>query len=333
MKSENAFYNPAFSHIYVEKTVLDSDAAAGILKRLPDAKVIEIKHYKDVFNKPGQNPGAQKNSRKLILAQNTGRKVYPGAPYCHDFGHSRFFYTSQVLNCPFDCSYCYLKGKFPSADIVAFVNTNDYLMELDSVLDSDDAFVTLSYDSDMAALEPLLGLLDGWYEYMRLQPDATFELRTKSLYRPLCGRIDNLIIAVSLLPQQVIDLYESGTPSYTKRIQHAKTLLAAGYRIRLAIDPILDIDDANEIYSSFAYKLGETIDLSKITGVSAGCFRMPADYYKNMCRGYGGHHIHYYPFETIEKQVRYSKEREAELITAVTAPLSRLMDKSKIYVR
>lgn len=333
MTSKNSFYRESFSHIYIEKAVLGSDTTKLILKRLPKAKVIEVNHYKDVFNKPGQNPGVQKKTQKLILAQNTGRKVYPGAHYCHDFGHSAFFYTSQVLNCPFDCSYCYLKGKFPTSNIVVFVNTDDYLSELDSVLKAGDGFVTLSYDSDMAALEPLLGLLDKWYKRMAKHPGTTFELRTKALYKPSSAPMDNLIVAISLLPQPVIDQFESGTPSLAKRIHHINQLLAAGYRVRLAIDPIIDIEDAVRIYKGFANELGSSIDLSLVSDVSTGCFRMPTDYYKNMCRGFGEHLIHYYPFETIEKQVRYSKARESELIESVTDPLKQYMDESRIYVR
>ncbi len=333
MTLKNSLYRDTFSHVYIEKAVINSDITERILNRLPESKFIEINHFKDVFNKPGQNPGAQKQTQKLILAQNSGRKVYPGAPYCHDFGHNAFYYTSQVLNCPFGCSYCYLKGKFPSANIVAFVNTDDYLSELDSVLGSGDAFVTLSYDSDIASLEPLLGLLNKWYAYMSRHPETTFELRTKSLYKPSCAPMVNLIIAISLLPQLVINQFESGTPSLLKRIQHINTLLAAGYRVRLAIDPIMDIEDAGAIYNGFVDELGTSIDLSQISDVSAGCFRMPSEYYKNMRKGFSGHLIHYYPFETIEKQVRYSKVREQELLDAVLTPLSKHLDKSRIFVR
>jgi len=56
-------------------------------------------------------------------------------------------------------------------------------------------------------------------------------------------------------------------------------------------------------------------------------------YYKKMCRSYNGHFKHYYPFETVEKQVRYSKAREAVLFAAIIRPLSLLIDESKIFVR
>ncbi|MCK5757585.1 MAG: hypothetical protein KAH14_00720 [Clostridiales bacterium] len=333
MKLKNSLYKPMFSHIYAESKLIGSQEFNRITGNFPEAVIIPITHYKDVFNKPGQHPGVQQNSKKLILAENRGRKIYPGAPYCHNFGHDSFFYVSQILNCPFDCSYCYLKGKFPSSNIVVFINTEDYLNEIDQIKDSSNPFVTLSYDSDIAALEPILGLMDEWYSYMSKHPNITFELRTKSLFNPTCTPMDNFIIAVSLLPQQVISLYENGTPDLYLRISMINRLIESNYRVRLAIEPILDIENAEEIYENFIEEIRNSIDLSQITDVSTGCFRMPVDYYKNMCRGLYGHFINYYPFETIEKQVRYSKIREQELLDLVIKPLSLLMDKSKIYAR
>ncbi|MDX1358619.1 MAG: radical SAM protein, partial [Clostridia bacterium] len=158
MKSGKGFYKPLFSHIYIEESIEGRDSVLRIIKRFPSAVIIRIKHYKDVFNKPSQNPGMQMNSQKLILAENKGRRIFPGAPYCHDFGHRSFYYTSQVQNCPFDCSYCYLKGKYPTANIVVFVNTEDYFRDILAAAGDAPAFITLSYDSDMNALEPLLNL-------------------------------------------------------------------------------------------------------------------------------------------------------------------------------
>lgn len=333
MKSNSDSYERAFSHIYIEQELIDSPMSDSIISRLPESIVIPITHYKDVFNKTGQNPAEQSVSRKLILASNKGRKVYEGAPYCHDFGHSSFFYTSQVLNCPFDCSYCYLKGKFPSANIVAFLNTDDYFRELTETTGGSDAFVTLSYDSDMAALEPMLKILQPWYRYIQEHPSMTFELRTKSLFMPDTNPIPNLITAVSLLPQPVIDEYETFTPSLAARLVNIRRLMNAGFQVRLAIDPILEIDNTETIYETFIENIAQEINLNSIIDISAGCFRIPSDYLKNMASGYGNHFIHCYPFDTADGHSGYAPEKEAGLLKAVTGPLMKYIDKTKIYTR
>ena len=56
-------YQGHFRHIYVEEALLQSPEAEGILRKFPKAKVIPIKHYKDVFNRKKQGRLAQSRSR------------------------------------------------------------------------------------------------------------------------------------------------------------------------------------------------------------------------------------------------------------------------------
>ena len=115
---ENDYYNPFFSHIYVEKAVCGHPRTERILKRFPDARVIVIDHYKDVFCRRGQDFILQQRSQKLILAANRGKLLYKGAAVCQSFGNENFYYTSCMMNCVYDCEYCYLKGMYPSGNMV-----------------------------------------------------------------------------------------------------------------------------------------------------------------------------------------------------------------------
>ena len=47
-------YNSAFSHIYVEERILSHPRTQKILAHFPNAQVISIGHYKDVFCRRGQ---------------------------------------------------------------------------------------------------------------------------------------------------------------------------------------------------------------------------------------------------------------------------------------
>lgn len=44
-----SYYNPPFSHIYVEREVAEDPETKRILTQFPQAEVIDIDHYKDVF--------------------------------------------------------------------------------------------------------------------------------------------------------------------------------------------------------------------------------------------------------------------------------------------
>ncbi len=153
MNPNQSHLNPPFSHIYAEKTVLSHPLATQIISCFPKAKVIPIDHYKDLFNRSHQDSGVQKQSQKLILAEKHGTLIYPGAPVCQSFGEEHFYYTSCVMNCLFDCEYCYLKGMYPSGNLVIFLNLNDVFREAEALLQKHPVYLCVSYDTDLPALE------------------------------------------------------------------------------------------------------------------------------------------------------------------------------------
>lgn len=110
----------------METRALSHPRTIQLLKHFSKAKIIEIKHYKDVFNRRHQNFIVQKNSPALILALKEEPFLYPGAPVCQNFNQKYFYYTSCVMNCIFDCQYCYLQGMYPSANLVFFCESRGY---------------------------------------------------------------------------------------------------------------------------------------------------------------------------------------------------------------
>ena len=126
MKSlDENYYNPFFSHIYVEEEIAEHPRVKQILARFMKAEIVYIRHYKDVFCRRRQDYEEQHHAQNLILAKKTGSLIYQGAPVCQNFGNTYFYYTSCMMNCIYDCEYCYLKGMYPSANIVIFVNIED----------------------------------------------------------------------------------------------------------------------------------------------------------------------------------------------------------------
>ena len=79
-------YNSAFSHIYVEERILSHPRTQKILAHFPNAQVISIGHYKDVFCRRGQQYVQQHQAQNLILAAKHGELLYTGAPVCQSFG-------------------------------------------------------------------------------------------------------------------------------------------------------------------------------------------------------------------------------------------------------
>lgn len=51
---------------------------------------------------------------------------------------------------------------YPSANIVVFVNLEDIFAEVERVLENHPLYLCVSYDTDLLALEPLIGFVQEW---------------------------------------------------------------------------------------------------------------------------------------------------------------------------
>ena len=66
--SYNSYYNSFFSHIYVEKSVINHPRTKQLMEKFPEAEIIKIDHYKDVFCRSRQYTAGQHRAQQLILA-------------------------------------------------------------------------------------------------------------------------------------------------------------------------------------------------------------------------------------------------------------------------
>lgn len=266
-----------FSHIYVEKGVLNNPLTQNILKKLPKSKLVIIDRYSDVFNRPNQNYLIQKERQNLILAQKRYDFVYKGSKLCENFGNINFYHTSNILNCIYDCDYCYLQGMYPSGHIVIFVNIEDYFEEIDKLTQNQKIYLSISYETDLLALEYLTGFVKQWIEYAQKNKRLLIEIRTKSANFSSVEFIDipsNVIFAWTLLPQPVIDNYEKLTPSLSKRIKSIKSAISKGLKVRISIEPLMYIEGFEVIYKDFVEYVFSRIPKEGIQDVNIGAFRM-----------------------------------------------------------
>lgn len=275
-----------FSHIYVETEALTYPISKELIRRFDQAQLIKIDDYRDIFNRNKQNWSAQKEAQKLILAVQKDKFYYEGSKNCFNFGHKHFYYSSSILNCPFDCSYCYLQGLFHSANIVFFVNQSEYFDSISMLLQEKlQLLLCLSYETDLIALDPILPTIDGWLNFAEGHPRLTLEIRTKATN---CSRIlrrttlDNAIFAWTLSPQIVIEKYEKGAPALKSRLHAVKQAIEYGWKVRICIDPILFIPDWQLHYQELIEDLFSTVSAERIFDVSIGVFRMNLNYFKKV---------------------------------------------------
>lgn len=266
-----------FSHIYVERDALGHPVTTKILSKFHKSTIVEIDKYGDVFNRPRQNYVLQKKAQNLIIAKKRYDFIYRGSELCEDFGNTNFYHTSNILNCIYDCDYCYLQGMYPSGNLVVFVNIEDYFKEVEGLTAKDKIYLSISYETDLLALENLTGFTRMWVEYAKGNRNVEIEIRTKSANFPSFyrhGIPDNVIFAWSILPQPVIDKYERLTPNLDMRIKSINYAISRGLKVRLSIEPIIPIDDFEHVYREFIKKLFSSIPVDGIRDVNIGVFRM-----------------------------------------------------------
>lgn len=333
--SKSSCLSDKFSHIYIEEKAFSYPITEKILSRFVNSEKITIKHYKDVFCRPNQDFQLQKASQKLILAVKENNFLYKGPDLCQSFGHSSFYYTSTVLNCIYNCDYCYLQGMYPSAYITAFVNIDDFFYDVSTRLEKEPMYLTISYDTDLLSLENLMPFTSMWLDYASKNPALTLEVRTKSSNFKSISHIPstgNVILAWTLSPQCIIDKHEELSPSLDSRLKSILEAIDAGWNVRLCFDPVVMTDNWQKVYEEFILKVFSALPYEKINDVSVGSFRMSCDYLKRIRKQRKDSALVFYPFECKDGIARYPAEIEKSLLENMVSLISNYIDKERIYL-
>ena len=282
--------------LYIEEAVLSHKLTVKVKKHFKRAQCVSIEKYAEVFNVKAQNFRQQKKNPALILANKGGHRIVP-TPSEYETGGDENFYFSHMLNCVYDCRYCFLQGMYRSANYLLFVNYDDFAKDLREHVASTSAespWYFSGYDCDSLALEPVTGFAE-YFLGVFSEPEmakATLELRTKSTQiRSLMNRssMPNVVVAFSLNPDEVVDAVEAGTPNLSKRLRAIQQLQSAGWRVGLRFDPVVWHDDFQKTYHNFFEIVFDCVNGELIDSITLGAVRLPKDFHKIMSNLYPEH--------------------------------------------
>ena len=335
-------YQEHFQHIYVEEALLQSPDVERILRKFPKAKVIPIKHYKDVFNRKKQGRLAQSRSRKLILAKKEGQRLYDGAVVCQDFSESYFCYTSLLMNCPFHCAYCYLQGMYPSSNLVMFLNLEDYFSDCKKwIAEKGSLYLCISYDTDLLAMEGVYPYVEEFARFLNQENALRIEVRTKAGGEGLWRKMQKLplssegrkrmIFAFTLSPEEIIEEAEEGTARLSSRIFAIQKALEEGYLVRLCFDPMIYHPRWKELYGDLLQEVFEKIPMEQIHDCSVGSFRISESYLKAMGKALPNSPHTQFPYENTGGYYHYPKELMEEMEGFLYSRLQEKLPKEKIF--
>ncbi len=324
-------------HIYIEKPLIDHPRVARILRRYPNATITECEQYGEIFNRKAQNFRLQKIKPALILASKFKRFILP-APPAYAIGGDENYYFSHMLNCLYDCRYCFLQGMYRSAHYVVFINYEDFIaaiIEKITQRKNHSIHFFSGYDCDSLALEPVTHFLRECLPVFGRYPNALLELRTKSTQiRSLLSiePIKNAVIAYTLTPDEVARKIEHKAPSVLKRLHALKQLQSQGWQIGLRFDPLIYHEDAVEQYAMLFKQIFRQIDPGRLHSVSLGSFRLPKSFYQTMVRLYPEETLFAAMLhETKDGMITYKKSKRDELLSFCKRALLAYIPEEKLF--
>jgi len=290
---------------YIEKEIFNKDLTQKIINKF-NPKIIEIDHYKDIFNRYHQDFNYQKKRNVLILAKKEKNFLYKGSGFCNSRGYEKFYYSTQILGCIYNCEYCYIGGMYPCGYPVIFVNEDDFLKEAEKLK---NAYIAISYETDLLAFEGIYPFHKKWIELAAKRPDLLIESRTKSanVDKLLDNPPQNFLLGFSLSPSE-INRFEKKASPLEKRIKALKLAIKKGYRVEIAIDPVIKTDNFKAVYKKFIEYLKSELDLTNIN-IEIGTFRMNKDFLKRL-RKIHLSEVTWYPYEIKQGEARYKDEKE-----------------------
>lgn len=198
----------------------------------------------------------------------------PFPEYLTDVVCPHFLELKWAYGCPYDCSWCYLKGTFrfrPNGKEPVIkdykkieLHTRRFLEEVETpeVLNTGEIADSLMHENSD---QPFSKFIVPLFEIQRLHK-VLFLTKSTNLKNLLeINPHNQAIISFSLNAIPVAKMWEKKAPPVLKRIEAAKKVYQAGYEVRLRIDPMVPIGGWVESYLQLVDLIFENLIPKRIT--------------------------------------------------------------------
>ncbi len=185
-----------------------------------------------------------------------------------------FLELKWATGCPYDCSWCYLKGTFRFLPY----KTKPHIKDFDKIKKHTQVFLEYVEEPEILNTGELADSL--MYEGNKksfvnfIVPLFENKSKHKVLFLTKSDRIQNLmkldshkqvITSFSLNAIPVACKWELKAPSVKRRIKAAKTLYDEGFEVRIRIDPMVPIENWEKLYLELIDDLFDSLIPERIT--------------------------------------------------------------------
>ncbi|MFO7915771.1 MAG: hypothetical protein R6U43_08760 [Candidatus Krumholzibacteriales bacterium] len=274
--------------LVIEREAEADPAARGIISGIPEAAVSVVD---DIMDHQSDD-----YSGILYLKRNRGRfiKDFPVSSSTPSSGEK---YIITMLNCPFQCRYCYLQVYLDHCRMVVFTNTGQMKSELREVISGDSPErITSGEMGDSLALDHITGTTAGLLPLFA-GTGTLFEARTKSSnVRHLLDEsgagcspqdLENLLITWTMSPEAAARAAEPGCASIEERLEALKTVSRAGIKTAVRFDPVIPRFYSPRLYGEL---IGDILTASggSIYRFELGVMRFPPGLWEHIRIKYPG---------------------------------------------
>lgn len=183
------------------------------------------------------------------------------------------------VNCPMDCSYCFLQSYVNQPSLRIFTNIKEQLGVIGEYIDSkpEKIFrIGTGEFTDSLALDHITGWSDFLLPFFSSRQNTILELKTKTTCISNIIKGDyrkRIVMAWSLNTQKIVEKEELMTANLKSRILAAKKCQEAGFLLAFHFDPLIQYDGWEHEYYGVVRLLEKYINPESIIWISMGSFR------------------------------------------------------------
>ena len=320
--------------ILIERGAEHDPLAKKILKRLPNIprEVVEP----DELASREDIEGMDKESLRIIHFNGEFLKRCPGTRRYICCGYQ---ILNVGINCPMECSYCFLQSYINQPSLRLFTNLEDKLNVVGEIIDgSPDRIFRIGTGefTDSLSLDHLTGWTDFLLPFFSRRNNCLLELKTKS------ASIESLIkssyrkgivIAWSLNTPRIIADEEHRTAALKGRILAARECQKAGFVLGFHFDPLIHYPGWERDCEDTVQLLERYIDPESILWISLGSFRFMPDLKWVIKRRFPGTNIFDGEFVPgLDGKFRYFKPIRVEMYTKLSERLTKWYSDLGLYL-
>jgi spore photoproduct lyase len=242
------------------------------------------------------------------------------------------------INCPMECSYCFLQSYVNQPSLRLFTNLEDRLNVIGEFIDTHPERIfrigTGEFTDSLA-----LNYITGWTHFLlpffSSRKNCVLELKTKTSFIKdiiKSGYRKRIVVAWSLNTSRVIASEEGKTASLEERIISARECQKAGFTVAFHFDPLIHYLGWENEYEEIIQLLERYIDPTSIIWISIGSFRYMPELKWRILKRFPDTHIFDGEFVTgLDGKQRYFKPIRVEMYAKLSERLIKWHDNLGIY--